>query len=119
MRKMCDSSKTRPTASLTRSAVANSARSVERPAFGDADPVAWTGRAPHVYPVHGIDVSRYQGAIDWPGTVMAFEKIGYDGVFMFEIKNQQSAAATLERAVRARQRLESLAGSLELEAGSW
>ena len=61
----------------------------------------------------------FQGAIDWPGTVMAFEKIGYDGVFMFEVKNQQSTAATLERAVRARQRLETLAGSLELEAGSW
>ena len=61
----------------------------------------------------------FQGAIDWPATVMAFEKIGYDGVFMFEVKNQQSTAATLERTVRARQRLESLAGNWELEAGSW
>jgi sugar phosphate isomerase/epimerase len=61
----------------------------------------------------------FQGAVDWPGVVMAFEKIGYDGVFMFEIKRQQSTAATLEQAARARKRLESLAGSWELEAGGW
>jgi lysozyme len=35
------------------------------PAFGDADPVDWPGRTPASYPVHGIDVSRFQGAIDW------------------------------------------------------
>lgn len=34
--------------------------------FGDADPHDWIGRAPWHYPVHGIDVSRYQGVIDWP-----------------------------------------------------
>lgn len=38
------------------------------PAFGDADPVNWKGRPPQAYPVHGIDVSRYQGNIDWPTT---------------------------------------------------
>ena len=61
----------------------------------------------------------FQGAIDWPGTVMAFEKIGYDGVFMFEVKSRQSAAATLEQTARARRRLDTLAGSWELEAGSF
>ena len=35
------------------------------PAFGDADPHPWDGRAPSAYAVHGIDVSRWQGAIDW------------------------------------------------------
>lgn len=35
------------------------------PGFGDADPVAWPGRAPTAYAVHGIDVSRWQGEIDW------------------------------------------------------
>ena len=57
-------------------------------------------------------------AINWPETMMAFEKIGYDGVLMFEVKNTSTAAAVLERAARARRRLESLAGSWELEAGS-
>ncbi|PSL22300.1 glycoside hydrolase family 25 protein [Shimia abyssi] len=35
------------------------------PKFGDADPHEWAGRAPGSYPIHGIDVSRWQGAIDW------------------------------------------------------
>ncbi|QAX28524.1 glycoside hydrolase family 25 protein [Leisingera sp. NJS204] len=35
------------------------------PRFGDRDPHAWEGRKPWSYPVHGIDVSRYQGEIDW------------------------------------------------------
>jgi sugar phosphate isomerase/epimerase len=68
---------------------------------------------------HDDHLVPFQGAIDWPGTVMAFEKIGYDGVFMFEVKNRQSAATTLEQAARARRRLDTLAGSWELEAGSW
>jgi len=61
----------------------------------------------------------FQGAVDWPGVVMAFEKIGYDGVFMFDLKRRQSAAATLEQAARARKRLEGLAGSWDQESGSW
>ncbi|MEZ5777890.1 MAG: GH25 family lysozyme [Paracoccaceae bacterium] len=35
-------------------------------AFGDNDPHDWRGRKPSHYPVHGIDVSRYQGNVDWP-----------------------------------------------------
>ena len=35
------------------------------PRFGDTDPVDWTGRGPTAYPVHGIDVSRWQGDINW------------------------------------------------------
>ena len=33
--------------------------------FGDSDPYAWKGHVPAKYDVHGIDVSRYQGNIDW------------------------------------------------------
>lgn len=39
--------------------------SVIFPAFADADPHEWEGRHPGHYPVHGLDVSRWQGAIDW------------------------------------------------------
>ena len=39
---------------------------VTNPDFGDSDPHDWTWRAPRTYPVHGIDVSRWQGDIDWP-----------------------------------------------------
>ena len=38
---------------------------VTYPKFDDADPHKWTGRAPHSYPIHGVDVSRWQGHIDW------------------------------------------------------
>ncbi|WP_108485204.1 GH25 family lysozyme [Oceaniglobus ichthyenteri] len=34
--------------------------------FSDADPHPFTGRNPGGYRVHGIDASRWQGAIDWP-----------------------------------------------------
>jgi lysozyme len=33
--------------------------------FGDSHPHDWVGRAPWHYAVHGVDVSRYQGDIDW------------------------------------------------------
>jgi lysozyme len=34
--------------------------------FGDSDPWHWRGRGvPSRYEIHGIDVSRYQGDIDW------------------------------------------------------
>ncbi len=35
------------------------------PDFGDARPVEFTGRKPTQYPVHGIDVARFQDDIDW------------------------------------------------------
>ena len=38
---------------------------VNPPQFGDAKPHPWDGRAPQSYPVHGIDVSKYQPPIDW------------------------------------------------------
>ncbi|TNC52535.1 glycoside hydrolase [Rubellimicrobium rubrum] len=39
---------------------------VAAPIFGDAKPVSWPGRTPTTHSVHGIDVSRWQGTIDWP-----------------------------------------------------
>lgn len=33
--------------------------------FADSDPVAWTGRAPADYAVHGLDVARFQDKINW------------------------------------------------------
>jgi lysozyme len=33
--------------------------------FSDADPTDWNGRAPETYPVHGIDLSRFQTNVDW------------------------------------------------------
>jgi sugar phosphate isomerase/epimerase len=50
----------------------------------------------------------FQGNINWPATIMAFEKIGYDGVLMYEVKAAESSRAVLGRAVGARKRLEAL-----------
>lgn len=36
------------------------------PRFADADPHDWVGATlPWSYPVHGVDVSKYQGDVDW------------------------------------------------------
>ena len=61
----------------------------------------------------------YQGTINWAATIMAFEKIGYDGVLMYEVKAAESPGAVLERAVAARRKLEALmADSTQLTAFS-
>ncbi len=49
------------------------------PRFVDLDPHDWTDRSPWNYPVHGVDVSRWQGDIDWnrlraSGAAFAFIK---------------------------------------------
>ena len=38
---------------------------LSRANFGDADPASFGMRGPAGHPVHGIDVSRFQGPIDW------------------------------------------------------
>ncbi|HEY0284301.1 MAG TPA: sugar phosphate isomerase/epimerase family protein [Vicinamibacterales bacterium] len=50
----------------------------------------------------------FQGSIDWAAAIMAFEKIGYDGVLMYEVRAAESPRAVLERAVAARRKLEEL-----------
>lgn len=35
------------------------------PALGDSKPHVWQGGHPYGHQVHGVDVSRYQGAVDW------------------------------------------------------
>lgn len=62
----------------------------------------------------------FQGTIDWSMFVMAMEKIGYDGVWMFEIAAPEGSgpdgiAATLAKAAAARARLEKLSEPIEFE----
>jgi sugar phosphate isomerase/epimerase len=61
----------------------------------------------------------FEGTIDWASTVMAFEKIGYDGVLMYEVRNAESPKAVLERSVAARRRLEGLMNAFQLTASSF
>ena len=48
----------------------------------------------------------YAGRIDWDAAMMATQKIGYDGVLMFEVPGGTDPVATLDKCVKARQRLE-------------
>jgi sugar phosphate isomerase/epimerase len=51
----------------------------------------------------------FDGTIDWAGTLLAVQKIGYDGPFMFEVvPNGSSTRDTLARAREARQRIEAI-----------
>jgi lysozyme len=45
--------------------MANVSVTYAAPKFGDHDPWNWTGKAPWNYAVHGTDVSKYQGDVDW------------------------------------------------------
>jgi sugar phosphate isomerase/epimerase len=61
----------------------------------------------------------FEGTINWPATIMELEKIGYDGVLMYEVRNTDGPRAVLARAAGARKKLESLmADSVELPAFS-
>jgi sugar phosphate isomerase/epimerase len=62
--------------------------------------------------VHDNDGKRdehlvpYAGRIDWDAAMMTTQKIGYDGVLMFEVPGGADPVATLQRCVKARERLE-------------
>ena len=49
-----------------------------------------------------------QGVIDWDAATLAFQKVGYDGVWMFELAMSTTPRKVLEQTVKARERLESL-----------
>ena len=49
-----------------------------------------------------------KGVIDWDATTLAFQKVGYDGVWMFELAVAADAKPVLEQAGKARERIESL-----------
>ena len=66
--------------------------------FDDADPFEWTGTRPWRYPIHGIDVSKYQGEINWGeagqnGVSFAFIKATEGGDHLDENFSQNWAAA--------------------------
>jgi sugar phosphate isomerase/epimerase len=50
----------------------------------------------------------FDGTIDWPGALTAIQKVGYDGPLVFEIAAHGSAKDMLQRARKARERIETL-----------
>jgi lysozyme len=73
--------------------------------FADADPTDWPGRSPDRYPVHGIDLSRFQTSVDWStaranGVNFAFIKATEGGDMvdpMFASHWQGAGAAGVKR----------------------
>jgi sugar phosphate isomerase/epimerase len=57
-------------------------------------------RDDHLVPGHGT--------IDWEGVMMAFQKVGYDGAWIFELAPAGDWRGTVERAAGVRTRLERL-----------
>lgn len=50
----------------------------------------------------------FEGSIDWEAALLALQKVGYDGAWMFEVANTGSTGAVLDRTSRARRRFEEL-----------
>ena len=50
----------------------------------------------------------FEGAIDWPTALMSFQKVGYDGVIMFELENTGAPREVLEKTIAVRQRFEAI-----------
>jgi sugar phosphate isomerase/epimerase len=55
-------------------------------------------------------LAPFDGLIDWPAALISLEKIGYEGMLLFELGDSGAPAEVLQRARRARQRFEHLLG---------
>jgi len=66
-------------------------------------------RTTHLHDNHGRrdeHLVPYAGTIGWETAMMATQKIGYDGVLMFEVADTGDPVDVLRRAMKARERLE-------------
>jgi sugar phosphate isomerase/epimerase len=54
----------------------------------------------------------FAGTIDWPTSLMAMQKVGYAGPFVFEVADHGDAASVLTRTVGARRRLQAILDDL-------
>jgi sugar phosphate isomerase/epimerase len=50
----------------------------------------------------------FEGTIDWEAATIGLQKIGYEGVLVFELAASADTRAVLERASRARDRMREL-----------
>jgi sugar phosphate isomerase/epimerase len=57
---------------------------------------------------HDDHLLPFDGTIDWAGTLLAVQKIGYDGPFIFEVVPNGSTKDTLAKARKAREQMERL-----------
>lgn len=53
-------------------------------------------------------LAPFDGRIDWATGLMSLQKVGYDGVLVFELGVSATPRESLEKATAARQRFESI-----------
>lgn len=59
----------------------------------------------------------FDGTIDWAGALTVLQKVGYDGPLLFELAGRATPRETLQKARKARERIERLLGE-QARAGS-
>lgn len=67
----------------------------------------------HVHDTHGSRAEHlvpYEGSIDWTRTLLAFQKVGFQGPWTFELAPTSTPVVTLKAAAHARQRFEQRLG---------
>ena len=67
--------------------------SIVKPRFRDNDPVDFGGKHPHGHDIHGIDVSKWNGDIDW----QAARKSGVSFVFVKATEGKDRIDSAFER----------------------
>jgi len=53
-------------------------------------------------------LAPFEGTIDWPAALTAIQKVGYDGTLLFEVAAHGSPKEMLQKAQKARQRIDSM-----------
>lgn len=57
---------------------------------------------------HDDHLAPFDGRIDWPTALMSLQKVGYEGVVMFELANTGTPREVLEKTVEVRRRFEEI-----------
>jgi sugar phosphate isomerase/epimerase len=53
-------------------------------------------------------LAPFDGKIDWPTTLMSLEKVGYEGLILFELANTSTPREVLQKTVAVRRRFEDI-----------
>jgi len=53
-------------------------------------------------------LAPFDGKIDWPTALMSLEKVGYEGIIMFELANTSTPREVLEKTIAVRQRFDNI-----------
>jgi sugar phosphate isomerase/epimerase len=65
----------------------------------------------HVHDNRGTEDDHlvpFDGRIDWPTALMSMQKVGYEGLYLFEVANTGSTREVLAKTVEARRRFEEI-----------